>query len=80
MHSAHWEEWIYKVTHDLSIAGSDIWVDTSYDMLHQVGVETTLCFCRQDWMKAKLLGITTRIKLVNGVTTKNVDVIMLSKC
>lgn len=50
MHSAHWEELMYKVTHDLNIAGSDIWVDTSYDMLHQVGVEITLCFVdRIEW-------------------------------
>lgn len=44
MHSAHWEELMYKGTHDLNIAGSDISVDISYEMLHQVGVETTFCF------------------------------------
>ena len=66
MHYAHWEDLMYTATHDLSITDSDILVGTSYDVLNQIGVQMTLHFCKQDWMKAKLHRMTTRIKLVNG--------------
>jgi len=34
MHCAYWDDLMYKVTHDLNIAGSDILVGTSYDVLN----------------------------------------------
>lgn len=67
MHCTHWGNVMYKVTHDLSITGSGLLVGTSYDKLNHIGIQVTLHFCKQDWMKDKLHRMTTRIKLINGV-------------